>query len=529
MEKSVAARLTDQGHKNVVVVHTYLYPDNKFTNNQDDEALFTDIITIIQRYEGVIYRLETRSIVALFGAMVRRVDDPERAIHAGFEIMRAVESFNLEYCRNMSVNIGVHSGKIKFSPMTPDMKIRIARGKNIARTAQRLAKLTNHSVVVSESVRKNISRKFKTSKIQKLPATIKASRIHPYIVKGEKEKQEPKYGHISFSAPLIGRNKELGILQMSLDKIRKNKCALLLVQGTAGIGKSRLIEEFRKKTKNNVAWLSGRCQSYGKNYPFLVFQEQIRSFAGVSYFDHDERSDSQLLDITQQLYKDESADSLPYLSIFLSIRVLRHMDRIGKYMEATNLDPESLRLQEYISIKKLIKDITKSKPLVLYFEDIHWIDSESIDLLAYLIEGLQDAPVMFIFETRAEDNITEKRLAHILSKCHYRMELKSLKHSNAKELVRCLLPLSKSRNYLIADITSKAQGNPFYIEELVNMYIESGLLKKPIGSKRTQKDANLLQIPESIEAIIQSRIDQLPSLEKYVDIPGICTEKHERE
>ena len=516
IKKTAASKLIDHQHKNVVVVYINIAPDKKFINNRNNEILFTDIIAAVHHYEGIIYRLETSCITALFGTTMRHVDEPERATHAGFEIIRAVESFNAKYYRDVSINVGIHSGKIRFSSITSKKKIRVIHGRHVTKTAEQLAKLGNRSVVVSEGISKKIKRTFRTSKVQQLPLSIKSSRLHPYIVRGEKEKQEPKYGHLSLSAPLIGRNKELGILQMNLDKMKKNRCILFLVQGAAGIGKSRLIDEFRERTEKKVAWLSGRCQSYGKNYPFLVFQEQIRSFAGISSFDQDDGSERKLFGMTQQLCKDRSADSLPYLSIFLSIRVLRHMDRVGKYMDSYNLDPQSLRLQEYISIKKLIKDITKTKPLILYFEDIHWIDSESIDLLAYLISGLQDTSVMFLFETRSENSITRERLAHILSKCHCRMELKPLKDGSAKKLVRCLLPLSNVRNYFVVDITSKAQGNPFYIEELVNMYVESGLLKKPMSSLKTEKGTGLFHVPESIESIIQSRIDQLSSIEKDV-------------
>jgi predicted ATPase len=508
--------LTKSEHRNVVVMYVDLLTTGTSITGQDAELLLTRILQIIYRYEAIVKDSRVKGIAVLFGALRRHEDDEDRAIHASFEVMRAGERFNEEHGTDVSINIGIHRGVISLSHIDTMHTVHIEKGQDVITKTRQLTTYADRTIVISNCIKKKIMRRFDVISMPRIPKYIKRSHIYPYVIKGERQQVEPKHGNVPFYAPLVGRDREFRILRAGLDEVNDNRCVLFFIHGEAGVGKSRLIDEFRKTTIHDVVWLAGRCQSYGVNSPFSVFLEQIRSYLGIAQSDFDEVSEKKLVDKTQHIFKKRIGNYLPYLSIFLSIRVLRHMNKVLNNMGTRDLDPQSLRLQEYISIKELIRDIAYTKSLVLYFEDIQWIDSESADLLAYLLDGLHEVPVMFIFEARSEKNVTNQICRQILKRSHHRIDLEVLTEKNARKLVRYLMNVRKPPRSFITHVVHKSQGNPFYIEELIHSFIDSGMFKRTANIWRLTKDIASSEIPDTIEAIIQSRIDQLSSTEKVI-------------
>ena len=471
-------------------------------------SLFENLREIVYKYEGTVEKFTDDYIMVLFGARITHEDAPERAVYSALEMLNALDRFNEEYGMNLSINIGVNSGVMI-----------VDRGYTTTgdpiNLAGQLMQMATDDIMVSESVYKSTAYLFEMDILKPVSIKKRAGEIIPYRVIGTRESPMPKHGAPELCAPLIGRDKEFKVMKLTLDKVMKAKSVVLSVNGEAGVGKSRLIEEFKKSTHNKVNWLSGRCLSYGKTFPFWVFLEQIRSYLGLSDFDLELESKRKLGGKAEDLFKERLDEYLPYLCVFLSIKVLEHLREKVKY-----LDPESLRLQEFISIQALFRDIAKNKPLILYFEDMHWIDPESLELLKFLLDGLKDAPIFFLIETRPEQetglyNIRES-IQVLFKEGYTEIDLKTLSANNAKTLIQNLLKMPEHLHDVSSLILEKSEGNPFYIEEIVRSFIESGVLKRNNGGWQITKDISSFEVPDTVDVVIRSRIDRLPHEAKEV-------------
>ncbi len=464
---------------------------------------------IVNRYEGTIDNFIGNCIMILFGVSIKHEDDPERAVYAALDIMSKLGRFNEEQGTNLSIHTGISSGAVVVCrDSSGSSKDYTVMGDTVD-YAERLMLMAKEEVLVSESVYKSTVNLFEMNRLKPVGLKGETAGIIPYRVVGIREAPGSKHGLLQLSSPLIGRDKEFEMMKSVLDKVMKAKSAVLSINGEAGVGKSRLIDEFKKITKDKVNWLSGRCPSYGKGFPFWVFLEQIRSYLGVRDSDLDLQSRRKVGGKAESLFKERTDEYLPYLCIFLSIKVLEHLQEKVKY-----LDPESLRLQEFVSVKVLFRDIAKNKPLILYFEDMHWIDPESLELLKFLLDGLQDESIFFLFETRPEKKTglykIKESIQNIFKKRYNEISLRALDTNDAKRLIQNLLKIPEPPGELSSLVLEKSEGNPFYIEEIVRSFIESGVLKRDSGSWRVAKSISSFEVPDTVEAVIRSRIDQLP-------------------
>jgi predicted ATPase len=474
-----------------------------------DRRLYELIVDTVYKYEGIISSIHTSEITMQFGAAIAHEDDAERAVSCALDITTVIEKYNEECNCSIMFSIGIHTGHIIVKDVGPDLMVQYRALGNIIRRVKQLAKNALGKIIVSKEINRRINHIYEMDEWR----TRKTS-SPLYIVKGLKEIPGRKHGLVEFRTPLIGRAKEIDLMNTGYETLLNQKSIVITVIGEAGIGKSRLIEEFRNITKNKVNWLSGRCLSYGHTFPFWVFLEQIRSYLGVRDFDIDVESSRKLDGKAEQLFEERADEYLPYLCVFLSIKVLEHLQDKIRY-----LDPESLRLQEFISVQAFFREIVSAKPLVLYFEDMQWVDPESLDLLRYLLEGLSDVPICFLFETRPDKDVgvyTFKDAVQRLYLDRYiEIELNPLTTGDIKSLVSNLLDITPSHAFwsLILD---KSEGNPFFVEEIIRSLIDSGIITRDGKKWHCAEEISSIELPDSVDALIRARIDRLSSNQQHV-------------
>ncbi|MCK4528987.1 tetratricopeptide repeat protein [candidate division WOR-3 bacterium] len=508
--------------KNVTVLFADISGFSALSEKLDPEELtelinncFKELIKVIYKYEGNIDKFIGDCIMALFGAPVAHEDDPERAVHSAMEIMAASDQFNERNKTNLSLHIGIHSGIVIAGGVGSDLRMDYTVMGDTVNLAERLMEQAKDEILVSESVYKKTKFLFEMHELEPVKVRGKKKIVKPYRVIGIKERPERKRGIQELHSSLVGRDKEFKIIKSALNEIFEGNGVVVSIIGEAGLGKSRLIEELRQYIGKKVNWLRGRPFSYGKAFPFRIILEQIRYYIGISELEFGVTASKKLEDELEILFKDRINEYFPYLCVFLSIRVPEHLQEKVKY-----LSPDTLRLQEFISIKALLREIARNKPLILYFEDTHWIDSESIELIKFLLDGLEDEPIFFLFETRPEGDTglysIKEFIKKIFKKKYIEVYLKLLKTNDTVRLIQNLLSIPIVPEDVSSLILKKSEGNPFYIEEIIRSFIDTGVLKRKKGEFYLEEDITSFKIPDTVEAVIRSRLDSLPSKAKEV-------------
>lgn len=475
---------------------------------------FKGLIDAIFRYEGTIDKFIGDCIMAIFGAPVTHEDDPERAVHAALDILSAIDHFNELNHTGLSIHIGINCGEVVAGIVGSDLRMDYTVMGDTVNLASRLLDLAKDEIIVSESVRRKVSYLFELQELAPVRVKGKAGKVKPYRVIGIREVEAGKRGQPGISSSLVGRSQELVRLKRTMEHVGEGAARILAVIGDAGIGKSRLIEEVRDYGAGAFLWLQGRSSSYGRALPFGVILDQVRRYFRIDVRDHESKGAMEVTRASESLFGEATPEYLPYLLSFLSINIPQHLESKVRY-----LDMENLHLQEFVAIKALYREIAGKIPVVLYFEDLQWMDAESMRLLEFLLDGLRDTRMLFLFESRPEKGSAYYALKPSIKKIYgtrfTEIDLRPLNAQESSQLISNCLRSGRFPEQVRQIILEKSEGNPFYIEEIIRSFTETGRIKELQADQRAGQDV-AFGIPESVDAVIRSRIDSLPPHAKEI-------------
>jgi class 3 adenylate cyclase/tetratricopeptide (TPR) repeat protein len=514
-DKILAARIGGE-RKNVTVLFADVSGFTELSEKLDPEEitdiinkLFNVLIKIVYEYEGTIDKLIGDCIMALFGAPITHENDPERAVHAALDILYAMDRFNEEQKTSLSIHIGINSGLVVVGGVGSDLKMDYTVMGDTVNYAERLMELAKDEILVSESVYKQVSYLFEALPLEKVKVKGKAQQLIPYRIIGRTQEPTSKRGVPGLESPLIARDSELKALKSALDILPKGKAFAISIIADTGVGKSRLVQELRAYASEEITWLGGKAFAYGKHLPFRALQEQIRAYLAISEFDAEERARESLAKTARHLFKGKFQEYFPYLCQFISLKVPEQLKDKIMY-----LDPEPLKVQTAVSVKALLREVAAEKPLVLYFEDTHLIDQETVELITFLLDGLKDSRILFLFEARPEEETAIFHIRKFLNdeygERYMELRLEPLKPGDAKTLIKNLLNIEVPPADLLSLILRKSEGNPFYIEEIIATLIDEGIIQAKGDSLKIVSRVADVQIPDSVEAVVRARIDKLP-------------------
>lgn len=514
-DKILSAKIRGE-RKNVTVLFADISGFTGLSEKLDPEEvtdiinkLFKVLIKIVYDNEGTIDKLIGDCIMALFGAPITHENDPERAVHTALDILKAMDTFNEKQGTALSIHIGINTGLVVVGGIGSNLKMDYTVMGDTVNLAERLMEEAKDEILVSESVHKQVSYLFEMKPLERIRVKGKSQHITPYRVIGRTPEPARKRGIPGLESPMIAREKESKALKSAIDILPKGEAIAIAVIGETGIGKSRLIQELRTYAEMQVTWLGGRALSYGKHFPFRILQEQIRSYLGISEFDTEEKAIASLENCVKEFFKYKYKEYLPYLCRFLSLQVPDELQEKIRY-----LDPESLKVQTAVSVKVLLRKIADGNPLVLYFEDTHLIDQETIELITFLLDGLKDASILFLFETRPEVGTGIYQISQFLNdqyrERYMEIRLSPLQPEDARALVKNLLNTKGLPDDTLSLILKKSEGNPFYIEEIIGTLIDEGAIQPKEDTLEVVSKMTDVEIPDSIEAVVRARIDMLP-------------------
>ncbi len=514
---------TKSERKYVTIIFTDLSGYTKMTEILDPEdvrsvleSVFKKIARIIMDFDGFIERYIGDSVMAVFGIPNTHEDDPVRAILASMQIHAAVNRMNewirqrtgCAVCMHTGINTGlVLTGKVNRENGSHgltglDLNI-AARLEGIARDDEIIVGLSTYELT------RHLF-EFEEYKPVKVKGRSELLRIFKVL---SKKPIAPVSREPCLTEPVfVGREEQMQQLLTALNNlVKKGTGQVIAITGEPGIGKSRIVLEYKKHCQDlDLLWISSQSSIFGQKTGYGTFLDLLKNFAGIRETDDDVKSWEKLEARLHQLMPEELANTLPYLATLLSIQVQRGLDHKVEF-----LDAEALKSQIFRAFYLLVNTLIKKRPLVLEFEDFHWTDESTVALLIHLLPLIEQAPLLFIFVSRQTKESPIYHLKNMFnetfSRCYLHIALQPLSKKNVLDFTRQQLNHESVSSQLIGLIHRKSEGNPLYMEELLRTLISQDLLEKnPVTGQYTLKPVSgKIQIPDTLRGLVTSSVDKL--------------------
>ncbi len=493
------------------------------------DRTFELIAPIIYRYEGTIVRTLGDSLLAFFGAPMAHEDDPLRAVRAAMEIIARMREFSAELERRYAIDYAVraclNTGPIVIGPVGDDLTYDFSAEGGTVNLTSRIKFASNiMSVLVTGNTYRFIAPYFECEDLGSLDVKGRAASLQVYLVKAPQAVLGTTRGFKDLSSPIVGREKELATLNRLCDAVRAGLGRAVLVVGEPGLGKTRLIQEWQKGLKSNLTsqppatgnenecpalWVLGRSTSYSQGVAYYLLIDVIRNLIGVSDGSDEPEARTALYRATIQLLGDQMMEVYPYLGRLLSLKL---EEPVVERADIT--DPQALQTQYLLAVQRLFLAYMKKAPLILVLEDLHWADSVSVDLFIKLLPLISSGPVLFCLVARPERTAAGWRLVEAareqLGGGLTEINLGSLSDKDSRTLVANLLNLESLPRRVRELILRKAEGNPYFVEEVIRMLIERGSIIYQAGTWVAQKEVADHEIPDNLQGLLLARIDSLP-------------------
>jgi len=439
----------------------------------------------IESLGGVVEKFIGDAVVGIFGAPTSREDDATRAVHAAWQIARAIDDLNdSDPALELSIRIAVDTGEALV-----DLNANVERGESFAtgdvlNTASRLQhEAPVGGVVVGERTYRSASQAFDWEPLDPVSVRGKSTPISIWRVLGIRPEHER-----APIAPLIGRSRELELLGTVWDKVLADRRThLVTVFGPPGIGKSRLVRELQPRLELEGVFLKGRCRPYGETTGYGAFGQQVSQIAGIFENDPTNIARAKLRERVAALLPATEADEVDrHLAILLGL--------------SNEGAPDKQLL--FFSARRFVEAVARTQATALVFEDIHWAEPALLELLEALAGRLTDVPVFLV--TLARPDLLDSRPTWGGGLPRYTaVHLEPLDDEDAHELAAALLVGAEEASGYAERLVHASGGNPLFLEEL--------------AASVSERTADVVAgLPTTVQAIISARLDALPRQHRQV-------------
>ena len=476
------------------------------------------MIGAVEAYGGTIKDLAGDGVLALFGAPQAHEDDFERAVRAGLRAVEDIAAYAREVedafgVAGFAVRVGIASGPVIVGAVGAGSKVEYGALGDALNTA---ARLQSHAepgrVLVAGSTHERIEPLFVWGPPTVLELKGKADPVPAYPV----ESAAPVPGSVrglDVQSPLVGREVETARIRGVADATLTGSGRVLFLTGEPGIGKTRLLSELRRHveeaspTHGRARWIEGRCVSYGEAMPYWPFRDLLRSWLGVLADEPELRVRVALRRNVQQLFGDAVLEIYPYLGALLGLTL--EPDAQARLAE---LSPEALQYRTFEVVRSVLARLAEDAPVAVALEDLHWADATSLQLLEQLVRETERSALLLVLTTRPERDHAAWRLkesaARELPHRTTEVALEALGGDAGRELLHALIGAATLPPEMERRIVEPADGNPFFLEELVRSLQDAGALARE-GEEWRFDHAVELEIPPTIEKALLARIDRL--------------------
>lgn len=543
VEKMRAAKLTGE-RKPVTALFADVVGSTALAEQMDPEdwtAVINEAFDLMSKavfhYEGTIAQLQGDAMLAFFGAPVAHEDDPDRAILAALDMLGSTDEFARQLKATQGIDFriraGINTGPVVVGNVGSDLRYEytaLGDAMNVAARMQTAAE--PGTVLVTADTRRLVGDAFEFDDLGGIEVKGKAEPVHAFRVIGRKAAPARRRGleSVGLDSPMVGRDAPLQQLTSLFDVVRAGRGRVAFVVGEPGIGKSRLLAELKRHVLGSeeeaaagapgagttgVTWVEGRCVSYGRSIPYHLLIDVVRSILGISFVASESEARATLDRELAKLLGDdpkEIADTAPYLAHLLALP-LRPNEAAQQ-----NLDPENIQGRYIAATHRLLRSLTARGPVVLICEDLHWADPASIDVVRQVMPLATQHPILFVAALRAERDSAGWALIGqaraLFGEALAEIHLDPLTTADSRALVSNLLEIESLPEPVRDLILARAEGNPFFVEEVVRMLIERGVIVSQANRWIATEDIGAIEIPETLHGLLLARIDQLPDSAK---------------
>lgn len=478
--------------------------------------LFEALSTVVRRYDGTVDKYAGDAIMAVFGAPLAHEDDAGRAVAAALGMRSAVLQLSADLAKShgieLALRIGINTGDVVAGPLSGAGPAAYTVVGDTVNTAQRLeAAASRGEILIGAKTRDLVAHAFATEAVAPIRAKGKAEPIGAYRVLRPRERAplgpttEERLVSRGLRSAWVGRAEQLETINAAIAGVAEGRGATLYVVGEAGLGKSRLLLKAQRRA-SGVLWLEGRSLSISRAVGYWPFLEMLRIWAKLSQEDDERSAYVKLRDAVGAALGSETDSVLPYLATLLDLPVPDELVGRIRY-----LDAEATGRQVFRSFRLVIEAIARERPLVLVLEDWHWADTSSVALARHLVPLVTLVPLLLCFTARPDSAAPGDQIRADLAAVpgHREVELAPLAPQESDELVRNLLGLERLPAQLRGLVLRQAEGNPFYVEEIVQALIDMGAIAQVDGGWQVTARVDHVTIPDSIEGVIVARVDRL--------------------
>ena len=438
------------------------------------------------------------AILAFFGAPETHEDDPQRAVGAGLAILDSIRPFReaLERDQGLAfdVRVGINTGLAVVGEVGSEVYGEYTAMGDAVNLAARMEQTAQPGTVqITENTYKLVAPLFECKSLGGIAVKGKAEPVTAYEVLGRRAEPRSIRGLTArgIGSPLVGRAAEFAAARDAIARLIDGQGGILAIIGEAGIGKSRLMAEIRSGiAPDRITWLEGHSLSYGQTVSYQPFQEILWGYAGINEDDSEAQAWRKLESRIKSLFPNNAAEILPYLASLLALEVK------GEYVERVKyLDGQAMGQQVMRATRRFIEQLAKDRPLVLVFEDLHWMDSSSTRLIEQLLPLVKQVPLLIFGLSRPDPDTLATRLRKIAARDfagrYTEIVLTPLSQEDSVQLAQNLVAIEGLPARLRKLIVGKADGNPFFLEEIIRDLIDGGgivrMIRQPGAGKPPRK------------------------------------------
>ena len=463
---------------------------------------FEGITAEVHRFEGTINQYTGDGVMALFGAPLAHEDSPRRAVHAALGIQRVIrdvaQALQAERGLSLQMRMGINTGLVVVGKIGDDLRMDYTAVGDTTNLAARLQQMAQPgSVVISAATHQHVAGFFDTRELGEMPVKGRTPVRAFEVLRPRGRRTRFDVAVERGLTPLVGRERELATLRERFREVKAGRGQVVGITGDAGLGKSRLVLEFRlalAQAGDAVTWLEGHCISFGQASPFLPLIELLRENFQVGEVDGEPEIIAKVEQGMRRMGELEA--HIP------AIRYLLSVDPGDPAFAA--LEGTARRQHLFAALRALSLRGAQQRPLVLVIEDLHWIDTSSEEFLTFLLDAVAGVQLLLLVTYRI--GYTPPFGSRSFSTT---LTLHSFSEVETLAMAGQVLGTAQFPAELQTALMDKAEGVPLFIEEVTKTLLDLGVLQRHNGGYRLVKSLGEVHVPDTIQGIIMARLDHL--------------------
>jgi class 3 adenylate cyclase/tetratricopeptide (TPR) repeat protein len=507
----LAQEVSERFRKTVTILFSDVVDSTGLGERLDPETLsrvlieyFEDVRPVVERHGGTLAKFVGDAVMAVYGLAELHEDDALRAVRTAVEMRESLtrlnEGFEQRYGVVLATRTGINTGTVSVKGLVPDRNFVAGDTANTAARLQQAAE--PGEIVLSESAYRLVRGSVEAEPVVPLELKGKQSPVAAYRLVGVFAMAEPAP---RLDAPLVGRQDMLAQLDWALERaVAERSCRLVSVLGAPGIGKSRLVHEFLVRLGEQATVLRGRCLPYGEGITFWPLAAMVKQAAGIREGDGAEDAVAKL---TATLEPD--ADARTVAETITQLTGLRETRGIDEAVQEIGFETEG-----FWAVRTLFARLARGRPLVAVLDDAQWAEPTLLALVEHLARHTASVPMLLLCVGRPEFLERQPDWGQALERSTS-LRLEPLDAAASDRLIAELLGETKSVD-VRERIADSAGGNPLFVEQMISMLIDEGLLVQEGGRWVAGVNLETIRVPPGIHALLAARLERLDADERSV-------------